>query len=146
MKRVSGYLTSDEMFFETQEEASLHEADVNTLANLSRAELGIMKLCELQDVQSERFMELLRIMKDQIRSYYNALEAREKVQRQLDQAVGEKPNGSGDGQAIDGKGEEDTASVLEQPTSGGEHVPSVGSGSRPTSVRDQRKGHGSRSR
>lgn len=137
MRKAAGYITGDGTFFEKEEEAALHEAEMRL-----RHDLG----AEYPDLSQGRFLEVLTQMIRPIGEYINAYQAANK-RDPAESKIGTEADVSEAPKAHDGLGhvsstEEDLASLLQLPLRGSEYVPDVGSGTRSEAVSDRRKKHG----
>lgn len=124
--KVEGYMTSDRVFFESKEEADLHEARL--ALDEALLESGINP-----DAYREATMRHLQVVEEYINAYKAHIRAFE---------YGESGSDSSDHQLT----EEGVTAVFYKPTGSSESVSDVGSGERTTSVRGKRKVDGTRSR
>ena len=136
MKKASGYITADGSFFEKEEDATLHEAEMRLRARLA---------VDFSVVDPERFMGIVIALSTELKEYLNAYPYKRTDAEDTD---GEKTGNGQEAKADDGLGhidsaEEDLASLLKLPPRGPEHVPDVGSRSRTEKVSDGRAKHGS---
>jgi hypothetical protein len=141
MKKAEGFITEDGTFFEREEEAELHEAEMRL-----RTKLGV----EYPDLSQGKFFEIVTQLIGDVGAYINAYQTANK-RDPAESEVGEEVRVSEPAKADDGLGhvsstEKDLASLLKLPARGSEHVPDVGSGSWPEEVPDRRKKHGPRVR
>jgi len=137
MKMTQGYVTDDGTFFESQNEAALHEAEWLLRGRLTAAfpQIG-------QDGFIEVVLEVLPALKGYIDAY-QAIQVIERDQQAQDEDRGAAADGAqakvdlGPGHVS--STEEDLAALLKLPARGRSHVPDVGSGPRPKKVSDRRK-------
>lgn len=144
MKQAQGFVTFDGTFFEKQEEALLHEAEMRLRQAL---------ISSAPEVKVERFMAVLFEVRNEAGEYINAYAAayppKPDQQAEVEDRAEIDDGLSAEAPASQGhisSAEEDLAALLKLPTRGPGHVPDVGSGSRTEKVQERRSEHGSRVR
>jgi len=141
MKETKGYITDDGTFFETKEEALLHEAESVLRGALSS---------QTQDVDILLNYILHNI--EPIRNYLNAyLAARYSTPDPAQDENREEARNSPSSAMPENTGhvsstEEDLKALLKLPTRGPSHLPDVGRGPHAEEVQDRREEHGPRVR
>jgi hypothetical protein len=140
MKMAQGYVTDDGTFFESQKEATLHEAESHLRAQLVRVN---------PELDGDKFLAIVFEVRSQLGSYldaYNAATATKRDQPAEDEDRGEtdkdRPPEVDASLGHVSSTEEDLASLLKLPTRGPSHVPNVGSGPHAEKVSKRRTKHG----
>lgn len=132
-KAVSGFLSSDEIFFDREVDADLHDAEL-----VLRTALG------KYSKDPESVIETLRKEMEPIRRYFDAFEA--SVEDVHDTRTNSHPPGQPGETETDppnnGAGEEDDAREQQQPRSRRQPVPNLGRRKRTKEVQDPSKKHG----
>jgi hypothetical protein len=136
MKKVAGYVTGDGTFFESEQEAALHESEMRLRAKLSE------KYPEMpQDIVFSIIFDTMRELQEFINAANTVERNKTEEQDRREAEVSGAPEIAG-GTGHVSSTEEDLASLLKLPTRGFEHVPNMGSRPRPKKVSDRRAKHG----
>jgi len=143
MKMAQGYVTDDGTFFESKQEAELHEAEsrLRGTAALAFPELNV-----------DMFITVILQLRNELGEYLNAYAAATTNQRDHSEvedraAVDDRPPpeiATGTGHVS--SAEEDLAALLKLPPRGPSNVSNVGSGPRTEKVQERRSEHGPRVR
>lgn len=147
-KRVRGFMSEDNKFFETKAEAEYHDAKQVVggllLADWTNADL-ILNFMEANCAEVERFIKAIQAKRgiDKERE----AEFNEWAERESDDEIASLSQPQDDTDQADDSGrEEDNARPLKQPSQRGQYVSDLGRSVSPKEIRNQRKKHGSRSR
>ena len=140
MKMAQGYVTDDGTFFESKNDAALHEAEMRLRSGLAGVYGGM---------NQEVFFEVVLGLMPELWSYIDAYNsaATVKLDQPTEDTDGAKANVSESPKADASMGhvsstEEDLASLLKLPTRGPSHVPNVGGGPHAEKVSKRRQKHG----
>jgi hypothetical protein len=140
MKKTQGFVTEDGTFFESEQEAMLHEAEMKLRGVLSGVYPHIVQ---------DTFFEVIFGVMPELKEYMNAYNAPSTAKRNQppEKQDGAEVEHSREAQADGGIGhvsstEKDLEALLKLPARGSVHVPDMGRGSRTKKVSERREKHG----
>lgn len=136
MRQASGFITEDGTFFETEEEAKLHEAE-----QWLRGQM----VMHFPQIDVDGILNLVETLRTELGEYLNATAAHLRTQTKKQNRTGDQDSSSSEVSGHLGhvsSAKEDLEALLQLPSRRPSHVPDVGSGPRTEKVQERREEHG----